>query len=115
MTDPKQITDAAELVGKTIARTHSLYASGWYDAAIIFTDGSFLLLEAEGEDASICINARPPDQWTLEGLGVITEDERKVRVAERQKTQRAKIEADERARLAELLAKYPDAANGGTL
>lgn len=115
MTDPKQITDPTELVGKTIARTHWL-DTGADVGAFVFTDGSYVMLTADlcgNDDAELSIDPRAQSPWTLEMLGFISADERDRRIQAEMGASRAASEAHERARLVELLAKYPDVAKGG--
>ena len=106
MAEPKQLTDSAELVGKTIARVSGLDDNG--PDALVFTDGSFVLFDADGDDDcwDIFPDARPAPGYTLARLGLITDEEGADRDAAERQARLAERDIEERAQFERLKAKF---------
>lgn len=107
MAEPKQLTDSAELVGKTIARVSGL---GENDPdAITFTDGSFVLLATEyygAEEVDLVIDSHAASPRTLMSLGFIDMNECRARERAEIEARTAISEANERAQFERLKAKF---------
>lgn len=104
MNEPKQITDPAELVGKTIKATFRGEPLADFHA-ITFTDGSFVKVESIATHEAmmgVAIDREPATALELYGIDVVTEPEYRALVSQ----ELAAIDAKERRELARLKAKY---------
>lgn len=87
---PEQITDLAELEGKTIERAVALplessTADDPFAIGLIFTDGTYVYLhacETYDHDLSITCEGRPTQPDELVALGFMTPEQRDRRKAE---------------------------------
>lgn len=113
MDEPKQLTDSAELVGKTIARACGFKGGG--TNGLVFDDGSFVLVHCEVDDDEgvAVIDDVDATFWELATLGLITDEERDARRRAESEARIARAEAAERATYERLKARFEPAPTPG--
>jgi hypothetical protein len=106
----KRITDASELVGKTIERITGV-GHDRYDLAIRFTDGSYVVFDLDHD--STCdepiyadIDRCDLSPWMMLGLGLITPEEKKARDEAHRASLVAAQEARDRENYERLKARF---------